>query len=382
MNEPSTLRSAALAKLYALAPILGLLGACSGEPPAAAPLPVVYVSEVRHLSAAQRHTFSGVVAPRVEGDLAFRVGGELLERRVSVGDQVKRGQTLARLNPDDRRLGEQAAAQQVQAAQVDAAQSASDAARFARLLGDGSVGAADTERQRARADAAAARLSQAQAQWALARNRLHQTTLVAPYDGVITATRVEPGQVVAEGTPVIGIARARELDVVVDIPEQLAADPSRWQAGARLSAQPREPLVDLTLREQAPLASPATRTVRLRYGAADTTRAPTGWMLGRSLEVHLQQRHAGSKNAVLPISAVVSTHGQPGVWLVNPDDGTLRRQAVVPLAQDTQTVQVQGLQEGALVVSVGAHKLDEGMRVRPVLRAPVEERSVTAGARR
>ena len=55
-----------------------------------------------------------------------------------------------------------------------------------RLLADGSVGAADHERQKARADAAAARYEQATRQLALARNRDGYTTLVAPYAGVIT----------------------------------------------------------------------------------------------------------------------------------------------------------------------------------------------------
>ena len=71
---------------------------------------------------------------------------------------MKAGQVLARLDPADYQLAVKAAADQVQAASVDAQQSASDEARFHRLLADGSVGTADHERQKARADAAAARL--------------------------------------------------------------------------------------------------------------------------------------------------------------------------------------------------------------------------------
>src|SRR5256885_1575205 len=89
-----------------------------------------------------------------------------------------------------------AAADQVQAASVDAQQAASDEARLRRLLADGSVGAADHERQKARADAAAARLEQARRQLDLARHRDGYSTLVAPYARVITPLRFEPGPVV------------------------------------------------------------------------------------------------------------------------------------------------------------------------------------------
>lgn len=357
-----------------------LLVACSAEPPADTPIPAVYVTEVRHDVSGQRHAFSGVVAARVETELGFRVGGQLAERHVAVGDRVRRGQPLARLDTDDLRLAEQAAAQQVQAARVDARQSASDAARFERLLVDGSIGAADAERQAARADAAAARLLQAQAQWALARNRLGQTTLIAPYDGVITAIRAEPGQVVAEGTPVMAMARSGDTDVLVDIPEQLATQVTQWRAQARLAADPGAPSLPLTVREVAPAASSTTRTVRVRYRVpTEAPSAASGWTLGRSLEVSLQREGTGPSSASLPLTAIVSTDGRPSVWLVNAHDGTLKRQAVNTLDQDTQTVRVQGLPPGALVVSVGAHKLDEAQRVRPVVRTPLAARSGAGG---
>src|SRR5205085_8544319 len=113
-----------------------------------------------------------------------------------VGDTVKAGQVLARLDPADYRLAVGAAADQVQAASVDARQAASDEARFRRLLADGSVGAADHERQKARADAAAARLDQARRRLELARKREGDAAHVAPYGRGVTAIHCERAHVV------------------------------------------------------------------------------------------------------------------------------------------------------------------------------------------
>ena len=138
-----------------------LLTACSEPPAPAAIVKPVFVTTVTPANSAQSRSFTSAVRARVETELGFRTGGKVVERLVEVGGSVKAGQVLARLDPADYQLAVKAAADQVQAASVDAQQAASDEARLRRLLADGSVGAADHERQKARADAAAARLDQA-----------------------------------------------------------------------------------------------------------------------------------------------------------------------------------------------------------------------------
>jgi membrane fusion protein, multidrug efflux system len=130
------------ASLSSLAAASLLLAGC-GEPPAPpAVVKPVFVTTVAHTASAQTRSFTSVVRARVESDVAFRTGGKVVERLAEVGDRVKAGQVLARLDPIDYQLGVKAAADQVQAASVDSQQAASDEARFRRLLADGSVGAA------------------------------------------------------------------------------------------------------------------------------------------------------------------------------------------------------------------------------------------------
>jgi RND family efflux transporter MFP subunit len=359
------------------------LTACAPKTAPAPIVPLVYVSPVRNDNGAAQRVLFGSVRPRVESDLSFRTGGKVTERLVELGQSVRAGQALARIDPADYQLAVQAATEQQRAAEVDAVQAGSDAARFKRLLADGSVGAADAERQQARADAAAARLVQAQRQTELARNRAGYAVLTAPFDGVVTAVRFETGQLVDDKQAVLSIAKPGELEVVVDLPEQLLAGLKAWQASAMLdnTADPSQANpVALRLRELAPSANAATRTTRARYALAAPAQS-SGLHMGMSAEVRLQQAGRIS-GAELPLGALLVTNTSdnegktpasetiagPSVWLVDTKTGALKRQAVQLLSQSTDRVRVAGLADGALVVSVGAQKLDAGLKVQPVQR--------------
>jgi hypothetical protein len=198
---------------------------------------------------------------------------------------------------------------------------------------------------------------------------------------VVTALRFETGQLVDDKQAVLSLARPGELEIVVDVPESLVIGLKAWQASVRVTpaegsaARP----VPLRLRELAPAANPATRTTRARYALAAADGA--GLRMGMSAEVRLQQ--AGRvTGAELPLGALLVTAtgnsasgapagaavAGPSVWLVDARTGALRRQAVQLLSQSTDQVRVAGLADGALVVTVGAQKLDPEMKVRPVQR--------------
>ena len=369
------------------------LAACSPAPAPPPVKPTVFVTTVKLDSGATLRVLPATVRPRVEAELSFRASGKVLSRSVELGQAVRAGQVLGRLDAADYQLAVNAAIEQQRAAEVDATQAASDAARFKRLLADGSVGAADAERQQARADAAAARLAQAGSNVALARNRAGYAELTAPFAGVVTALRFETGQTVAEGQPVLSLAQPGELELQADVPEALAPRLKQWQASARVGeARSTTPL---KLRELAPSAVTGTRTFRARYAMGPL---PPGseWRLGMTAELRLVQADAGPPSAELPVSALLatgaaevkeaaaspaaaspsasasaSTPAAPAVWLVDPQTGALQRQPVQLLAQGTDHVRVAGLRDGALVVSVGAQKLDGGLKVQPVPRTLV-----------
>jgi RND family efflux transporter MFP subunit len=364
--------------------LVGLLAGCSPKADVAPVVPSVFVSPVRNDTGVMSRVLFGQVRPRVEAELSFRTGGKITERGIELGQTVRAGQVLARIDPADYQLAVQAAEEQQRAAEVEAVHAASEAARFRRLMADGSVGTADAERQQARADAAAARLTQAQRQTDLARNRAAYTVLTAPFDGVVTAVRFELGQLVDDKLPVLSLARPGELEVLVDVPEALVPSLKSWQASvlvgdAIMNADARP--LNLRLRELAPSANPATRTTRARYALVEPADGKA-WRMSMTAEVRLQ-RKALQAGAELPLGALLVTDSNSGaassaaesvsaagptVWLVDASTGALKRQTVQLLSQTTEHVRVAGLTDGALVVTVGAQKLDAGMKVQPVRR--------------
>lgn len=324
----------------------------------------VYVTSFDSSDATEERWLSATVRARVETDLGFRTGGKIVQRLVNIGDRVASGQPLARLDDADYRLALSAAADQLKAAGVDARQSASDAERFQRLVSDGSMGSADLERQKSRYDAASAREEQARRALQVAQNKNSYTTLTAPYSGVITAINMEVGQVVAEGAPVVSIAKENEREVVADLPEEMVNHVREFKAKA-LSWENNATSVALYLRELSPLAASQSRTYRARYApksSSDIARFP----LGSTLQLQLYRRSA--PGITLPLNALVKTTSAPGVWALNSaEDGVVFKKVNV-LSYGAETVRVTGLQGNIRIVTAGAQKLDPLMKVRPIER--------------
>jgi RND family efflux transporter MFP subunit len=331
------------------------------------PHPVLVVA-AHNVRGGVERTFTGIVHARHESELGFRTGGKVTARMVEVGQAVVAGQPLARLDPADYDLALLAAQDQLQAARVDAEQAASDEARFRRLLADHSVSTADHERQQARAAAAAARQAQATRQLDLARNRTKYATLVAEFDGVITAVRFETGQIVAEGQPVISIAKPSELEVVADLPQEMAGNANAFAASASFWEMP-DLVAQLKLRELSPLAAAQTRTFRARFSILDKSPGIRQALhLGMSANLHLTAK-GEELAAVLPATALWNTDGKSMVWQVDRSASKVVAQPVEVISYTDEAVQVRGLLDGANIVSAGVHKLTPGMNVVPVERS-------------
>lgn len=354
------------------------LAACGGTdatPAAEVRVPVI-VSRIAHSAVVEERILTATVRARVETELGFRTGGKLVERLVEVGDIVREGQALGRLDETDHALGVETSIDQLRAATVDAEQSASDEGRMRRLLEDGSVGVADHERQKARADAASARLDQARRGLELARNRVGYTTLEAPYAGVVTQLRMEVGQVVGEGQPVVWLARAGEREIVADLPEALLDRVRDLRATATLW-QREDETMPLLLREVSPLASSPGGTFRVRYSITGPSSSVVRQLaLGTTARLRLESN--ASAGVRLPVSALVKSGGGAGVWVVDASTGGVAFTPVQIEGFEADVVRVSGLADGAQVVTVGAQKLDAGMTVVPVEQRPTTETATEA----
>jgi RND family efflux transporter MFP subunit len=360
----STSRTAALLAV----PIAALLCACAQKPPAE-PLRAVRTVELSYAKALETDRYSGTVQARYEVAQAFRVGGKVVERRVDVGQKVRKGDVLAVLDDSDYRLAEQAAREQLVAARTHAWQAESDRRRLDALKIDGSVSPSDDEHAQSAAKSTQAAAEAAARQLELARNRLNYTVLRASRNGVVTAVRFEVGQVVAEGQPVVSIADEGEPEVVVDVPEDRLATFEAARFQAVLASEPGKTF-DVVLRELSPQAAAQTRTYRARLRPATPRLLP----LGATATLIEERAGAETRLAAIPASALTQVDGQPAVWVVHREGGkpvgtvSLTRVALHGYRNDV--VFVSGPPAGELVVTAGVQKMAPGLRVALLASAP------------
>lgn len=342
---------------------LATLAACSRQEPAPDPVRAVRTATIALQTAGGVHEYAGEVRARTESRLGFRVGGKIVRRNADLGDAVKAGQQLAQLDPQDLRLGQDAARAVMSAAQVNFDQTAADFKRFKELRDQGFISSADLERRETALKAAQAQLEQARAQNAVQGNQAAYASLVADAKGVITGVDAEPGMVVAAGAPVLRLAHDGPRDVVFSVPEdkvglikQLSGIPGRFQVRLWGSSTATLPA---SIREISAAADPVTRTflVKADIGNASVRLGQTATVL-----VELPQAAGVTK---LPLSALKQEQGQSIVWVVERASMTVRAQPVVVAGADgNEAVIASGLEAGQVVVTAGVHVLNPGQKVK------------------
>jgi RND family efflux transporter MFP subunit len=349
------------AMLFAFGAAL-LLAACQAETaPIAKSERPVQVQQVRFGVDATVREFVGVVRARHETDLGFRVSGKIVARLVNVGDRVHAGDVIARLDPQDLRLQVESAQAELDAATSNLAQAAAELDRYATLKARGYAAVAEFDRKKAANDEAEGRLARARRALELARNQLDYADLKADADGVITATRAEPGQVVAIGQPVVQLAHRGEKEAVVALPETWLVQVREAKAAVRLWSDDDRSF-QAKLRELSPQADPATRTYAARFTILD---ADDTVAFGMTATVRLD-RGGEERVAKLPLSSVLNRGQGPAVYVVN-DEGVLELQPVTVVAFTADAALVSaGVSDGDRIVALGVQKLEPGLQVRTI----------------
>src|SRR6266567_3891563 len=223
--------------------------------------PVVKLVTAARVAGSDRG-FTGIIGARVQSNLGFRVPGKIVERLVNVGEQVKAGQPLMRIDETDLRLAVTAKRNAVAAARASVVQLDADERRYAKLVGDGWVSRQRYEQTKAASDTAKAQLAAAEAEARVAENEATYSVLVADADGTVVETLGEPGQVVAAGQTVVRLAQAGPREAVVTLPETIrpalgsVAQASVYGSDARYAAH---------LRQLSDSADAQTRTYEARY---------------------------------------------------------------------------------------------------------------------
>src|SRR5437763_10328752 len=278
----------------------------------AAPGRPVLVATVHYEAETPERSFVGTIKPRIETDMGFRVPGKVAKRLVEVGQAVEPGQPLATLDQVDLKLQAEQAEAEFRAATGVLAQAGAAEQRAKDLRGKGWTTDAQLDQARAAADEARARLCRAERSVELTKNSLSYATLAADRRGVVTATLVEPGQVVASGQTAVRVARFAEKEAVVAIPETLVGRAKDGVATVTLWSEADKKYV-AKLREVAPSADPATRTYLAKFSLPD---AGDSVSLGMTATLTLSDP-ATERVAKLPLSALYNQGGDPSLFIVD-----------------------------------------------------------------
>jgi RND family efflux transporter MFP subunit len=350
-----------LAGLSLAAVAVALAGCNETVAQKAAPTRPVLVATVHYEAESPERSFVGTVRPRIETDMGFRVPGKVAKRLVEVGQTVDVGQPLATLDEVDLKLQAEQAEAELRAATGVLAQAAAAETRAKELRAKGWSTDAQLDQARAAADEARARLNRAQRSVELTNNSLSYATLLADTRGVVTATLIDAGQVVAAGQTAVRVARFAEKEAVVAIPETLVGRAKEGGATVSLWSEPNKKYA-AKLREIAPAADPATRTYLAKFslpGAGDSV------SLGMTATLSLSDP-ATARVARLPLSALFSEGSDPSLYTVD-DKGDVALKPVAVKSYDSNNVVITGgVDEGAKVVVLGVQKLDPAQKVRVV----------------
>jgi membrane fusion protein, multidrug efflux system len=340
---------------WAAAPVFALtLSACGGDAPPPEVVRPVQVTVVRYGGASETVSLTGQIQARNQVNLAFRVGGRLIERRVDVGGRVSPGQLVARLEAQDARNSLLTAEAELAAARASLVQSQNNERRYQSLVSTGVISRAQYDEAQQQLAAAQSRVASASAALQTSRDNLKRTELYSDAAGVVTSKGAEPGEVVQAGQTIVQIAQSGSKDGVFNVPAALMRDPAHLPASVTV-ALADAPGIAVTgqIREVAPEADPVTRTYLIKV----TLDNPSAAMrLGATAigTATFAPRAAVS----IPATSLVQLEGKPAVWVVDPRSMQVELRAVTIDRYETSAVIIaSGLKDGDTVVTAGVHAL-------------------------
>jgi RND family efflux transporter MFP subunit len=346
-----------------------LLAACHRAPPPAPPPALVLAlpihSDAGNGSEVVHHPVE--VAARYSNTMSFRVPGKLIERRVRLGDSVKQGQVIARLDPLDAQKQEASAKAALAAAQHRLAFAQQQLDRDKAQSEQNLIAANQLEQTQDAFTTALAARDQADAQWVVARNSLQYNTLTADHDGVITSENADTGQVVSAGQAVYGLAWTGDTDVILDAAESELGRISIGQAASvTFIALPNQQFA-ARVREIAPAADPQSRTYRVKLTMTEPAQAVRLGMTGDAVLAPSASTSTDPTTYTVPATALFHKDNGPAVWVVEGSSSTLQLRPVkVGSYSERATLITNGLHEGDMVVLAGVHTVYAGERVAPV----------------
>lgn len=399
--------------------LLAALGGCKQDPPVDDSVRPVRAVKLYDQDSFNGRSLPGQASAAEEVNLAFRVSGPLIELPINVGDEVKRGDVIAQIDPTDFRVAvddatanlERAereldamkvarpeeirvAEEGVNAATASLARAQSDHDRNTSLLDGNAISQREFDRTRAFLDVAKADLKSAEEQLGAqqagarpediaaqqaeirslkaslenAQNQLRYSTLQAPFDATITAKFVDNFWAVQKGQMIARLVDKSRIEFTVNVPESgIPMIPYVRDLTCRFDAFPDKQFA-ATIKEVGFEASRTTRTypvtmsIEQQYNDEGVLVLPgMAVRLTGRIEMPEGSPHQGIE---VPETAIFSESGNQFVWIVDEASNTVKRMQVTPGELTQHGIRVPELKPSQIVATAGVHSLQDGQQVR------------------
>ena len=300
--------------------------------------------------------FPAIIRAIESANLTFQVAGEILELDVLEGQEVERGDVIARLNQRNNQ-------NQVAQAQAEFDNAKAEFERAERLAAEDAISRSVLETRRTTRDIAAAALDNA-------KKSLGDTVLRAPFDGSISQVSARRFQNV-QAKESIATIQTREVEAVVNMPGTIIARiPQLIPVGVNvlLDSDPDRP-IQAEFREAAGAADPETQTYEVSFSFSPPEDLFT--LPGMTATVQTTLDFAGVSDIVpqgvaVPLTAVFAEDDATFVWVVDPTSYKISKREVRLGSDTSKDVTVtDGLQGGELLIAAGVTFFNEGATIRP-----------------
>jgi len=307
--------------------------------------------------------FTGTAKAALKTYLSFRVGGEITQVNVNLGDYVKAGKEIASLDAADYKMRVQQ--QEAELARVEAALIQAQAAfdRIKQLYQKRIVAKSEMDATKAKYDSTMAQKDSVTEALKLSRKQLTYTILKAPITGDISDVLIEAHQVVQAGQAIAAITTRGPIEMEISVPARLIG---RIKKGARTTVR-FDALPDnkyqATVKEVSAVAGEtSTYPVTLILNNKGNKIKPG--MVGEA--TFMLKATSGDFRVIVPAEAVVGAPGKEYfVWVVGPETLTVSKQAVTIGNLTSTGLQIKaGIEPGTLIVTRGVNRMEAGMPVR------------------
>jgi RND family efflux transporter MFP subunit len=354
--------------LMAAVPLLAafMLGSLAPQARAAGPVPTAAAttSVVAYRNVPDVISSEGVVEAVRQSTLAAQVAGQIVELRVKVGDRVKAGQILLRIDP---RAAEQVVSgsqSQLAEAQAGLTNALRSFERSKQLFAQKFISRAGLDQAELDYKAAQARVGSLQANAGQATTAKTFTTITAPYAGVVAATPIEVGDMATPGRPLITVFDPDSMRVIATLSQSNLRD-----VQLQMPVQIEVPALKRSLTAKqvtlVPLADSRTHTAKLRLELGNAAGLLPGQFARVYFATGVARKLVIPNSAVLRRSEVTAVYVQSGGGQVQ-----LRQIRVGDLSGDGYIEVLSGLREGERIAidPVKAGLLSGSLKSTPVPR--------------